>query len=527
MIPLATAEEMRRADRRATEHYGVPSLLLMENAGRGAADALERVLGAAAGRRIAVVCGKGNNGGDGFVVARHLLGRGARVSTWLVGRAADVQGDARVNLEALRRAGESVAEAPDAGGSAADRLRGELGDADVVVDALLGTGVRGPATGPIAAAIEAINAAGAAGRPVCALDLPSGLPSDGEGAAGPVVRARVTVTFGLPKLGLVLPGGAACAGRVEIADLGIPRAWLGEGITAGLVEMADVRAALPLRPVEAHKGSYGHLLVVAGSVGRTGAAVLACLGALRAGTGLVTCATPASQQPVVASHLPEPMTEPLPETAARTLSAKAVERIIELLSRMDAVALGPGVGLDPETQAAVQTLVRDVERPMVVDADALTALAGRLGLCREAPAPRLLTPHPGEAARLLGCKIDDVQTDRIASARRLAAESGALVALKGARTVVASPDGRVTREPDGQSRDGDGRHRRCAHGDRGWVSRPGRRARRGVERCRVPAWPGGGSRSGGARRGRPPRGRRGRRDPGGDPPHHARVSRHA
>ncbi|HSD29895.1 MAG TPA: NAD(P)H-hydrate dehydratase, partial [Vicinamibacteria bacterium] len=251
------------------------------------------------------------------------------------------------------------------------------------------------------------------------------------------------------KLGLVLPGGVAYAGRVEIADLGIPRAWLGEGIPTALVEVADVREALPRRPVDAHKGSYGHLLVVAGSVGRTGAAVLACLGALRAGTGLVTCATPASQQPVVAGHLPEPMTEPLPETAARTLSAKAVERIVELLSRMDAVALGPGVGLDPETQAAVQTLVRDVARPMVVDADALTALAGRLGLCREAPAPRLLTPHPGEAARLLGCGIAAVQTDRIASARRLAAESGALVALKGARTVVASPDGRVTVNPTG------------------------------------------------------------------------------
>lgn len=449
MIPLVTAEEMRRADRRATERYGVPSLVLMENAGRGAVDALERALGPVGGRRIAVVCGKGNNGGDGFVVARHLLGRGARVSAWLVGRTGDVQGDARVNLEALQRSGEGVAEAPDPGGSAADRLRAELLDADVVVDALLGTGARGAATGAIAAAIEAINAAGAAGRAVCALDLPSGLPSDGQGVAGPVVRARVTVTFGLPKVALVLPEGAACAGRVEIVDLGVPRAWLGDGITAGLAEAADVRAVLPQRTMDAHKGTYGHLLIVAGSVGRTGAAVLSCLGALRAGTGLVTCATPASQQPVVASHLLEPMTEPLPETAARTLSRKAVERIVELLSRMDAVALGPGVGLDPETQAAVQILVRDVERPMVVDADALTALAGRLPLCREAPAPRLLTPHPGEAARLLGCGIADVQADRIRSARRLAAESGAHVALKGARTVVASPDGRVTVNPTG------------------------------------------------------------------------------
>jgi NAD(P)H-hydrate epimerase len=446
VIPLATAEEMRRADRRVTERYGVPSLLLMENAGRGAADAIERVLGPVGGRRVAVVCGKGSNGGDGFVVARHLLGRGARVSAWLVGRAGDVQGDARVNLDALQRAGETVAEVPDAAGDAFGPLGMELGAADIVVDALLGTGVRGPATGPVAKAIEAINAAG---RPVCALDLPSGLPSDGEPPAGPVVRARVTVTFGLLKLGLVLPAGVAHAGRLEVADLGVPRAWLAEGIPTGLLEAVDVRAALPPRPLDAHKGRYGHLLIVAGSVGKTGAAALACLGALRSGTGLVTCAVPGSQQPVVAGQLSEAMTEPLPETAARTLSAKAVERIVELLARMDAVALGPGIGLDPETQAAVQALVRNVERPTVVDADALTALAGGSGLCRDAPAPRLLTPHPGEAARLLGCGIGEVQADRIASAPRLAAESGAVVALKGARTVVAGPDGQVTVNPTG------------------------------------------------------------------------------
>jgi NAD(P)H-hydrate epimerase len=449
VIPLATAAEMRRADRRATERYGMPSLLLMENAGRGAADALERLLGPVGGRRVVVVCGKGNNGGDGFVVARHLLGRGARVSAWIAGRAGEVEGAARVNLDALQRAGETVAEAPEAGGEAFTRLAAELGAADVVVDALLGTGVHGAATGPVAEAIQAINAAATAGRPVCALDLPSGLPSDGEPPAGPVVRAALTVTFGLPKLGLVLPAGAAHAGRVEIADLGVPRAWLAEGIPAGLLEAADVRDALPLRPADAHKGRYGHLLVVAGSVGKTGAAVLSCLGALRSGTGLVTCATASSQQPVVAAQLREAMTEPLPETGARTISAKAVERVVELLARMDAVALGPGIGLDPETQAAVQALVRDVERPMVVDADALTALAGRVELCRDAPAPRLLTPHPGEAARLLGASIADVQNDRIASARRLAAESGAVVALKGARTVVAAPDGRVALNPTG------------------------------------------------------------------------------
>ncbi|MBI3458464.1 MAG: NAD(P)H-hydrate dehydratase [Candidatus Rokubacteria bacterium] len=439
MIRLATAEEMRRGDRRATERFGVPSLLLMENAGRGAADAIERVLGPARGRRVAVVCGKGNNGGDGFVVARHLAGRGAAVHVWLVARAADVRGDAASNLDALVRAALPLTEVTGPTGPAGiERLRRGLGEADLLVDALLGTGVSGPATGLIADAIAALNEAE---RPVCALDLPSGLSADHGQILGPAVRARLTVTFGLPKLGLFLYPAAACAGRVELVDLGVPRAWLEEGLSVGMAEPEDIAAILPPRPADAHKGHYGHLLVVAGSLGKTGAAVLAALGALRAGTGLVTCALPGTQQPIVAAHLAEAMTEALPETAAQTLSAKALDRLLELGARMDAVAVGPGVGLEAETQGTVRELVLGVERPMVVDADALAACVGHLPRLREARGPRLLTPHPGEAARLLGRRIAEVQADRIGSARALADASGAWVALKGAGTLVASPGG--------------------------------------------------------------------------------------
>jgi ADP-dependent NAD(P)H-hydrate dehydratase / NAD(P)H-hydrate epimerase len=434
VIGLATAEEMRRADRAMTERFGVPSLLLMENAGRGAADAIERHLGPVRGQRVLVVTGKGNNGGDGFVVARHLAGRGARVSVVLVGRADDVRGDALVNLEAVRRAGLPVAEAAEPPGRAA--LGRALAEADLVVDALLGTGVTGPATGAIAEAIEAVSAAG---RPVCALDLPSGASADRGGLLGPTVRARLTVTFGLLKPALVLHPAAAYAGQVELVDLGVPRSWLEEGLTAGVLEASDVAALLPARPVDAHKGDHGHLLVVAGSLGKTGAAVLAALGALRGGVGLVTCALPASQQPVVAAHLAETMTEPLPETEAQTLSATAVDRVLELSARTDAVAIGPGVGLLLETQAAVRDLVLAVERPMVVDADALTAFAGQPERLRQARGPRLLTPHPGEAGRLLGRSAADIQADRLASARALAEVSGAWVLLKGAGTLVASP----------------------------------------------------------------------------------------
>ena len=257
------------------------------------------------------------------------------------------------------------------------------------------------------------------------------------------------MTFGLPKVGLFLQPAAACAGRIELADLGVPRAWLETDVAIELPEPEDIQALLPARPLDAHKGRYGHLLVVAGAVGKTGAAVLACRGALRAGTGLVTCAVPASQQPVVAGQLVEAMTEPLPETTAQSLSLKAVERVLELAARMDALAVGPGVGLEPETREAVRRVLLEAERAVVVDADALTAFAGRLGELREARGPRLLTPHPGEAARLLGCSVAEVQDDRLGSARRLAEASGAWVALKGAGTVVTGPDGRTTLNPTG------------------------------------------------------------------------------
>ena len=444
MIPLVTADEMRRADRRASERFGVSSLLLMENAGRAAADAIERAWGMVGGRRVVVVAGKGQNGGDGFVMARHLLGRGAVVEVWLVGRAGDVVGDAAANLAVLGRGGLVVDEVAEA--ATVERLRQALARADLVVDAVLGTGVRGAATGVTAGAIEAMNETG---RPVCALDLPSGLSADRGALLGPTVRATWTVTFGLPKLGLFLPAGLAHAGRVEIVDLGVPRAWLEDGLTVGLLEADDVRAVLPDRPTDSHKGRYGHLLVVAGSVGKTGAAVLTCRGALRSGTGLVTCVLPASQQPVVASQLAEAMTEPLAETTAQSLSVKALDRVLDLARHADAIALGPGLGLDAETRAAARELARSADRPMVIDADALTALVGELASLRSARGPRLLTPHPGEAARLLGRTVAEVQADRLESARRLSGETGAVVALKGAGTIVAGPAGEARLNPTG------------------------------------------------------------------------------
>ncbi len=432
---------MRAVDARAIDTLRMPGPRLMENAGRGAADLIARAFAPIRRKRVVIVCGKGNNGGDGFVVARRLAAKGARVRTFLLARRAEVKGDAAVALGRWRGPVEEVTTPAEL-----CRFAGDFSGAHVVVDALLGTGLTGPARGVIAGAIEAINAAG---RPVVSLDLPSGLGSDAGALLGPTVQARITATFVGRKLSLLLHPGAALAGRVEVIDIGIPRDEAARGITTFLVEEADVRRHIPRRPPDAHKGSYGHLLVVAGSVGKTGAAALAGRAALRSGAGLCTIAAPSSQQPIIAALGREFMTEPVRETGSGAVSLEAAPRILDLVSRTDAVALGPGLSLDPETQEFVRRLVIEVDRPMVVDADALTALAGHLDALDRAAAPRVLTPHPGEMARMLGTTVAHVQADRIGTAREFATRHRVFLALKGAGTVIAGPDGRAFINPTG------------------------------------------------------------------------------
>jgi ADP-dependent NAD(P)H-hydrate dehydratase / NAD(P)H-hydrate epimerase len=443
--PVFTSAEMRDLDRRAIAELGIAGATLMENAGRGAAAALVELLptlGAPRrGARVVIVCGKGGNGGDGFVAARWLARRGLRVEVLLAARPTEITGDSAGKLAALRRAGIAPVVIADAA-QAAPRLAA----AYVVVDALLGTGARGAPTGLVADLVERVNASG---RPVVALDVPSGLPADGGPPVGPAVRAAVTLTFAGLKLGLVQPPGLDFAGRVRVIPIGVPDAEAARGVRTWLVERADVAAHFPPRPRDAHKGTYGYLLIVGGSRGKTGAAVLAARAAMRAGGGLVVTATAASQQPVVAGLVVESMTEPLAETAAGTVALGARERVLELARARDAVALGPGLGLEAETQELARGLAGALDRPLVLDADALTALAGRLELLRAAPAPRCLTPHPAEMARLLGTSVADVQRDRVAAARGLATGYGVNVALKGSATVVAAADGRVFLNPTG------------------------------------------------------------------------------
>jgi NAD(P)H-hydrate epimerase len=444
MLPVLGAEEMRQVDRRAVEVLGIPGTDLMENAGRGAADAVFEwlaELGRRRGARVAVVCGKGGNGGDGFVVARRLRQRGVRVGVWLAAPPREIAGDAAGKLAALRRAGGRPRQIHDEA-----ELAAALADADVVVDALLGTGARGRPAGLVAAAIDRINACG---RPVAALDVPSGLPADGGPPPGPVVRAGLTTTFAGLKRGLVTGPGVDLAGRIVVVPIGVSPDEVRRGIATFLLEAGDVAALLPPRPRRAHKGTYGHLLIVAGSLGKTGAAALAARAAMRAGAGLVTVATAASQQPIVAGLVLEAMTEALAETAAGSVAARARGTIAGLAQSREAVAVGPGLGLDPDTRALVRELARDLPRPMVLDADALTALGAHPEVLRTAPAPRCLTPHPGEMARLIGGSVAEVERDRIEVARRFATEHGAHVVLKGAGTIVATPSGEAYVNPTG------------------------------------------------------------------------------
>jgi NAD(P)H-hydrate epimerase len=435
MIKVVTAKEMQEMDRRAAAEYGIPSLLLMENAGAETVREMLTAFPALLRSRVVILCGRGNNGGDGCVVARHLLNRGATVEAFLLARRGDVKGDARINLESLEKLGAAPVEVTGGGDLAA--LSERIGSADVVVDALLGTGAQGPAKGILAEAIEMVNRAG---RPVVAVDLPSGLTADDPEPPGPAIRAMLTVTFTLPKRSLLLYPAAAYAGTVRIVDIGIPSALCRDPqISLGLLEAQDVAPAFPRRDAAAHKGTFGHVLVIAGSMGKTGAAALASLAAQRAGAGLVTLALPHSLNDIMEVKLTEVMTEPLPETEARTIGREALDRVLHLAEGKTAVAVGPGLGTHPSTQKFVRELLPALRLPVVLDADGLNALAGQAEVLGQAAGPLILTPHPGELSRLLGVARDEVLRKRIPLAQEVAARFNATLVLKMARTIIASP----------------------------------------------------------------------------------------
>jgi NAD(P)H-hydrate epimerase len=444
-VYLMTNEEMAALDARAGAEYGVATLMLMEAAGRRVFDVATRLVGAtppAAAPRVAVVAGKGSNGGDGLVAARLMHEAGWSVIVILLARDADVEGDAGVNLKRARKAGVDISNLDSMGAAG---LRGAFANATLIIDGLFGTGFRGPSVGLPAKTIEAMNASG---RPILAIDIPSGVNGDTGALEGQAVRAAATVTLGLPKLGLVLGAGAECAGKIWVADIGHPRRLLDSARPpAQLVTHEMVRESFPPRPTAAHKGDCGHVLVIGGSVGRSGAPVLAARGALRAGAGLVTLGVPASIYSVVGGAAIEAMPVPLPE-ADGGVAAEAIGPIRDLIMAADVVACGPGLGTKPGALEVLRALLGEAKCPLVLDADALNLMA-RLSPAPPSAIPRVLTPHPGEMARLLDAGVEDVQRHRLQSARVAAERFRAVVVLKGARTVVADPAGALYVIPTG------------------------------------------------------------------------------
>lgn len=444
-MKIATAEQMRSIDRRAMEEMGIPGPVLMEAAGVAFADAcVEELGGTATDKRVAMLCGRGNNGGDGFVAARHLATRGAAVTVFLAGSPDALKGDAATHFAPLRFCGIRILDV-----SHADFERAIVGEPfDLIGDALLGTGAKGTFTGAVGLLMAHLAELAETGIPVVSADIPSGVDAN-TGALLDFVAAPATrtVTFGLPKPGLLLYPGAAYTGRITVADIGLPRTLLTDNpsLNGELTTQDWMLRVLPERKQtrDANKGSFGTVLVIAGAAGMAGAAVLTAVSALRAGAGLVVLAVPQSLIDTAAGLAPEVVLRTLPETQERTHGGPgAVDAALALADKSDAVAIGPGMTGNMAVASFVQPFVRRVGKPVVVDADGLNALTSSLTSVRyRGTTPTVLTPHPGEMGRLLGTETTEVQVDRQKATLRCASQFKAVTLLKGARTLIATPDG--------------------------------------------------------------------------------------
>jgi len=446
---------MREVDRQTTARFGIPGSQLMEAAGQSVSDAILQFLDGQHGQvarssvRVAILCGKGNNGGDGFVVARHLKVSGVDPQLYIFSDPAKFSGDSGENFQRWRGAGGSVQVTSDE--SSWSKHRAVVMCSDVIVDALLGTGLRGAVTGLLAKVISDVNedtrnATWARPSLIISVDMPSGLPSDGEAAEGPVLQAHKTLTFTAPKVGQLVSREAASGGRLEVRQIGSPGKLVDE-LGTGQVRWVDAQefVELPLvRAADSNKGTFGHVLVVAGALGKSGAAILAGRMALRAGAGLVTVATPSMVVPIVAAAQAEYMTIPLQSTRAGTIALQNAQpaRWKKTEDGKNVLAIGPGLGTDTKTHQFIRQVVRSTELPVILDADGLNAFAGRADELRKRKSKFLaITPHPGEMARLLGISTREVQADRLKAARDAAKKWNAHVILKGFHTIIASPDG--------------------------------------------------------------------------------------
>ena len=441
---IVTAAQMREMDRLTIEKYGVPSLSLMERAGEAVAESIFENFRRNAKKGVLVIAGKGNNGGDGLVIARLLKKRRIPCEVALLGRQDELSADAAHNLRSYVKLKGKLTEIS---GSCWDNLRRCIGKNALIVDAILGTGIRSEVRGLFADTITLINSSGV---PVVAVDIPSGLDTDKGVPLGAAIQAEMTVAFAFPKLGEVLYPGVKYVGELVVADIGIDDRAVAEVTpSTELLDRETVRWIVPGRDPDTHKGSYGHVLVLAGSRGKTGAAILSSRAAMRAGAGLTTLAAPRSLNNIFASALTEVMTELLRDNAAEEIEHLSDDQWRRLLERKDALLFGPGIGVNHATQNILRWLLRNLDIPWVIDADGLTNLALEIDRLRRAKVAPVLTPHPGEMARLTGKSTAEINSDRVEIARSFAVEYGCHLILKGARTVIATPQGRVFINPTG------------------------------------------------------------------------------
>jgi NAD(P)H-hydrate epimerase len=446
---IVTTQQMQQMDKNTIETFGIPGRVLMENAGRGALEMLADHFDLE-GTRVAVVAGRGNNGGDGFVMGRYLMEMGVSVSFFLLSTRDRVQGDALSNMDLVldllaEHALSQFIEIPDKESleAAADILQ----DHDLFVDAIFGTGLNSDVRGIYRDVIELINDSG---KSVFSVDIPSGINADTGAVCGVAIQADATATFAFAKTGHILYPGNFHTGALEVIDIGIPgHIARAQSPDVFLPEPHDIADLIPTRDFNAHKGSFGHLLILAGSPGKTGAAALSANAAMRTGAGLVTLGVPEKLMPVLEPMVIEPMTTALAQTPSGGLDAPAVDDIITLLADKNALAIGPGLGTDPGTRELIQSILAIASVPMVIDADGLNCIAKNPDILDTVKAPVILTPHPGEMARLTGKTIEEIQQNRMATARNFATRHNVILVLKGAQTLVAGPDGTVFICPTG------------------------------------------------------------------------------
>ncbi|MDR1159690.1 MAG: NAD(P)H-hydrate dehydratase [Syntrophomonadaceae bacterium] len=434
---IPTVAQMQNIDKNASREYDIPGIILMENAGLKVVEVIKEILPALSNKRIVVLAGKGNNGGDGFVIARHLHNHGAKVVTFLLGDPESLPKDAKRNYTILNKIKAQIWLLSNEHNL--DKLQLALLKADLVVDAIYGIGFKGAVREFEAKVIKAVNKSKI---PVVAVDVPSGVETDSGSVIGEAIKATQTVTFALPKLGLLVEPGSEYAGRLTIADISIPTDLLvDENIKTNLLTEKLVQTFIKTRPREVYKGSFGHLLAIGGSMGMSGAITMTAQAALKIGAGVITAAVPEAVAGIVAGHSPEIMTLPLPQTSDAQISTAAVPQLINFLSKATVCTIGPGMGRYPEAYDIVSLILKESDLPVVIDADALNALKDDISMVTNRSAPVVLTPHPGEFSTLTGLSTTRIQSDRIGTAREFAQKWGVILVLKGNKTIIALPSG--------------------------------------------------------------------------------------